>query len=184
MNLADVRPAAAAAGESLADARLGKPPARYTLGVHQQICDNVRRGNRPVTAAQMAGIPSSTFYHWMKLGKEGNPHLFQFAEDVEIAGGEAEGTALSAITTSFEDPENAKWYLERTRPAGYSKEVNSKVEAFINEFMDRLQDGLTPEMYAIVMGVAAGAGLPEAGPARFQLPPKKTEEIEDAVVVG
>lgn len=159
MSLEENRPAAAAAGQTLKAAQLGPIPSRYSTGAHQVICDNIRAGNRPVTAAQMAGIPSNIYYHWMKLGKEGNPHLAQFAEDVELACGVAEGNAVAAITSSYADPDNAKWWLERARASGYSKEVNLKVDAMINEFMDRLQSGLPPDIWDKVLAVGGGANL-------------------------
>jgi len=170
MELADIRPAAAEAGQSYDRAVLGPVPPRYTVGVHKVICDYIREGNRPVTAAQMAGIPSGVFYQWMRLGKEGNPHVAQFAEDGEIAGGQAEGTAVKVVTSAFsEDADHAKWYLERTRPEGYSKEVNAKVHALLNDFIDRLQAGLEPDVFDKVLACASGAGLPEAQPGKFQL---------------
>ncbi len=179
MNLEDTRPAAAEAGQSFDAAILGPIPARYTPAVHQVICENIRAGNRPVTAAQMAGIPSGVFYKWMQLGKEGNPHLYQFAEDVEVAGGHAEGKMLQIVTRD-EDPENAKWYLERTRPAGYSKEVNAKVEAILADVVARLRDGLTDKEYIKVLSLISGGAAEAETPAKFQLSGPKV--VIDAVI--
>ncbi len=176
MTLEDTRPAAAEAGQDLGHAVLGPPPPRYTVGVHQQICENIRAGNRPVTAANMAGITSSNFYMWMQLGRAGNPHLVQFVEDIEIATGTAEGEAVRVIKESFwENPDNAKWWLERTRSAGFSKEVNEKVNGLLMEFMDRLEAGLPADLYNKVLSVASGAGLPEhtGGRGHFQLTAKE-----------
>lgn len=178
MTLEETRPAAAEEGLSLDKAVLGPVPTKYTLGVHQQICENIKKGNRPVTAANMAGITSQVYYMWMKLGREGNPHVAQFVEDVELACGVAEGTAVKVITDSyFENPDNAKWWLERTRSAGFSKEVNEKVNGLLMEFMDRLELGLPPDLFNKVLSVASGAGLPEAsGGAYFKLTPKAIDE--------
>lgn len=177
MSLEENNPAAAEANMGWHAAQLGPVPARYTIGVHQSICDNIRKGNRPITAAQMSGIPSNTFYQWMRLGKAGNPHLAKFVEDVELAGGDAEGKALASVVGAFDDPDNAKWYLERTRAAGYSKEVNEKLTALLNEFMDRLQDGLPQNVFDMVLAVASGAGLPEGQRARIQLVANNDTEI-------
>ncbi len=157
---------------------IGRPPRSYTRGLHDQIVLHIHNGNRPVTAAAMAGITSQTFYTWMRLGKAGDVHLAEFAEDVELAIGKAEGTALEAVK-AFADPENAKWYLERTRAAGFSKEVNAKVEGALQEFVQRLRDGLMPlparmmsgaDVYAMVVAIAGGQAAVELeGPARFQL---------------
>lgn len=161
---------------------LGPIPARYTPAVHRVICDNIRAGNRPVTAAQMAGIPSSIFYQWMRMGKEGNPHLYQFAEDVEVAGGVAEGDMLKIVTEAAknEDPEHAKWYLERTRPAGFSKEVNAKVEAILADVVVRLREGLTDKEYIKVLSLISGGAAEVETPTRFQLAAPK---VIDAVIV-
>lgn len=124
----------------------------------------------------MAGLTAANYYSWMKRGREGDPHLAEFAEDIELALGFAEGQALAAVR-AFEDPEHAKWYLERTRAAGYSKEVNQKVEALIADFMTRMRDGLPPALYLQVLAVANGDGLPEIeGPSRFRLRDATPEE--------
>jgi hypothetical protein len=180
VTLEDTRPAAVVEGQDVNAAVLGPIPPRYTPGVHLQICDNIRAGNRPVTAANMAGITSQNFYMWMQLGRAGNPHLVQFVEDIEIATGQAEGSAVKVIQESFwENPDNAKWWLERTRSAGFSKEVNEKVSGLLNEFMDRLQIGLPPDIYDKVLAVASGAGLPEqSGRGHFQLAAKDDGDSE------
>lgn len=160
---------------------LPPPPAKYTLGLHEQIIENIRNYNRPVAAAQMAGITANTFYDWMKRGKEGDPHLARFVDDVELAIGQAEGYALKVVTNSFvDDPENAKWYLERTRGAGYDKASNAKVEAILTEVVQRLRDGLTDAEYRKVLALISGQTLPEMdGPGRFQLAPAKIVDADD-----
>jgi hypothetical protein len=164
VSIEKTRPAAVEAGQTLGAAQLGGPPARYTPGLHTQICENIRRGNRPVTAAQMAGIPSHVFYRWMNQGKAGDPHLWQFAEDVETACGQAEGIAVAVVTNAYmESPENAKWWLERSRPAGFSKEVNARVNGELEEFVRRLEMTLDAETFEKVM--SAYAGQPTLAPA-------------------
>lgn len=149
---------------------IGPPPARYSQGLHAQIIANIKAGNRGVTAAQMAGLPSTTFYSWLRMGKEGNPHLVQFVEDVDVAGGCAEGAAVKALEV-FQDADAAKFWLERTRPEGFSKEVNAKVNALLSEFIGRLREGLPDAIYRMVLAIGSGQVLEEA-PATFQLTKK------------
>lgn len=138
---------------------LGPVPRQYTRGLHDAIVQKIRQGNRPVAAAQQCGITAATFSRWMQLGKDGNPHLWQFAEDVECATAVPEGAAIASITGpegKFDDPDNAKWWLERARPEGYSKEANAKVHGMIAEFLERLSANLPPEIFKMVVAAAAG----------------------------
>lgn len=136
---------------------LGPIPVRYSRPLHEAICASIRVGNRPVVAAQMAGLPSSTFHNWLRLGREGDPHLWEFARDVELAEGQAEGTAVKTVVDTFsDDPENAKWWLERGRSGGWSKQVQQLVNGQLEEFMARLEAGLPPEVFQLVLNVAVG----------------------------
>lgn len=153
-------------------------PRKYTQGLHDQIIANITAGQRPVTAAQMAGITSSTFYGWMQMGKQGNVHLVKFVDDVELAWGAAEAGLVGIVhKAAVHDPDLALQILERTRPAAYSKDVNAKVEGIIAEFLMQMKEGLPPEMYRAVLGVVSGQGLPDSGgPARFQLVAKPKDD--------
>jgi transposase-like protein len=160
---------------------LGPPPKRYSKALHEAIVANIKKGNRPVIAAAMAGIPSSTFYKWMQRGKEGHPHFWAFSEDVELAMAVAEGKAVEKIAGDdgeFQnDPENAKYWLERQRMEGWSKDANAKVQGMVSEFMERLENNLpaviTPEMvgqpmFKFVIAAATGQTVTTARPT-FQL---------------
>ncbi len=149
----------------------GKPPAKYTIALHEKICEHVRNGNRPVVAASLAGLSAATFYNWMQRGREGDPHLCQFAEDVEQAFNQAEARALAVVTESFtsedpdkRDPENSKWFLERARSAGYSKQVKTVVESQIADFIQKLESELEPALFhkvlAIYLGFSNGEHVP------------------------
>lgn len=155
---------------------IGSPPAKYTIAVHEAIIAHIKAGNRPIAAAAAAGITSNTFYDWMKRGRSGDPHLVQFYEDVEIAQGVAETTALAAVKPmNTMDGENAKWWLERARAAGYSKEVNARVEAALSEFVEKLRNGLPHEVYMMVLAAASGQAI-ESAPNTFQLTAKPEDD--------
>lgn len=143
--------------------KIGKPPPKYTPAVHETIVQYIKEGNRPHVAAGMAGITSHTFYNWLQKGKAGDPHLWQFAQDVELAEHAAEGEAVKVLKKAFaDDPEAAKWWLERARSAGYSKQVKTLVESQLQEFMKRLEEGLPPEIFEMVLAIYAGQTVPAA----------------------
>lgn len=144
---------------------IGYPPLRYSIALHQAIVDGIKKGNRPHIAAAAAGLPSQTYYAWMRRGKEGDPHLWQFADDVERALAHAETSAIAVIASqdgSFaQDSDNAKWWLERSRSDGYSKEAATKVNSMLEEFFKRIEAALPPEIFQLVIAAASGQQLPE-----------------------
>lgn len=155
---------------------LGKPPAKYTLALHNDICERIKRFQRPVVAAQQAGITAATFYEWMKRGKAGDPHLYEFANDVEHAMSVAEGNAVDGVMNHPDaKPEDLKWWLERSRPDGYSKDVAQRVQAELENFMKRLEAGLDPATFEKVLGVFAGQPVTPALTAK----PKPDDDDEE-----
>jgi hypothetical protein len=143
---------------------LGPPPRQYTRALHERLCEELRKGQRAQGACARAGITVATFYDWVRKGKNGDPHLWEFAQDVEIAFNTAEANAVDAITKTFTevrddakpDTENAKWMLERTRAEGYSKQVKTAVESQVKEFMIRLEAALPEAVFEQVLAVYLG----------------------------
>lgn len=144
---------------------IGEPPRKYTRAVHERIVEELKKGQRPQGACARAGITLATFHEWVRRGKAKDPWLYEFAEDVEIAYNTAEATALEAVTEGFRstDPairlnhtEEAKWFLERARPDGYSKQVKTAVEGQIMQFMVRLEAALDPLTFEKVLAVYLG----------------------------
>jgi hypothetical protein len=151
---------------------------RYSRALHDAICANIREGNRPVVAAQMAGLPEHTFHSWMQRGKEGDPHLWEFARDVELSVGRAEGEFVEVIKkASKDDPDVAKWWLERGRSGGWSKQVNQLVNAQLEETMLKLEAGLTPEDFQKVLNVLVGQSA--KGQPPMQLAPISIVPTDD-----
>lgn len=159
-------------------------PARYSRALHDEIVRLIKRGRRPPEAAAEAGLPKNTFHQWMQLGREQDPRFYEFTEDIERAEAVAEGRALDAITGDDPDklfalsPDEAKWWLERARAAGYSKEVATKVNAHLEEFLDRLQAALPPvitsemvgrSIFEMVIAAASGKQIATTGKAVFRL---------------
>lgn len=163
---------------------IGYPPLRYSTALHEAVIAGIKKGNRPVIAAAAAGLPSQSFYEWMKRGKEGDPHLWQFAEDVEQALAHAETSAIAVIASqdgSFaQDSDNAKWWLERSRSDGYSKEASTKVNGMLEEFFKRIEAALPPEIFQLVIAAASGQQLPEGALAtRAQLSAPTVDDQEE-----
>lgn len=168
---------------------IGRPPAKYTRAVHDVICDELKKGQRPQGACAKAGITMATYYEWIRRGKAEDPHLWEFAQDVEIAMGLAEAKAVETIVESFtttnidlRNPDNAKWFLERARPDGYSKQVKTLVDGQIKQFMERLEAALPAELFeqviAVYLGQAAPGALPPGTTVTESQPPE--DGIEDA----
>jgi hypothetical protein len=146
-----------------------RPPIKYTRGLHDQIVSLLQRGHRRMVAAKMAGIAPTTLEEWVRKGNEGDVFLWEFARDVGVAEAQAEDKALETVRGStgaeFADADNAKWWLERARADGYSKEAATRVNAMLGEFFKRLEEGLPPvitqemvgrSMFQIVLAAASG----------------------------
>lgn len=166
---------------------IGRPPLKYTKAVHDTIVNALRNGQLPEGACGMAGISLSTYQAWVMKGKMGDPHLWQFAEDVEIAMNSAEAEALEVITNTYKtqdptlrDPEYAKWYLERTRANRYSKQVRTTVADEQLRFVERLKRLLPPDIYQMVVAAAMGQAPPQLGQNEILVLPENAEtEVED-----
>lgn len=178
--------------DPLAPATQGKPPRKYTPAVHKVIVDELRKGQRPHGACARAGITLNTFHDWIQKGKNGDPWLAEFVEDVEIAYNSAEASMVDVLVEAAgdrEDRKNAldasKWLLERQRSDGYSKQVKTTVEKQIEQFLVRLEKALDPSVFEQVLAVYLGQS-PTGGElggkdAALQLTEHGTsEEYDDA----
>lgn len=161
--------------------KIGVPRGKYTKAVHDSIVSSIEKGNRPHIAAAIAGITSTTFAYWMQKGNEGHPHYWEFVRDIEQASAVAEGKAIATLSGPEGDfaidSDNAKWWLERSRADGYSKESNTKVNAMLEEFFKRLETSLPPtitsemlgkSIFQMVIAAASGQTITTAR-ATFQL---------------
>ena len=166
--------------------KLGPPPRKYTKAVHDTIVAELKKGQRPQGACARAGITVNTFYDWVKRGKEGDPWLYKFAEDVEIAFNSHEADMVDVLVEATEDKEDrktavdaAKWKLERTRSDGYSKQVKTLVEKQIEQFMVRLEKALDPATFEKVLSVYLGQVVStELGTKEAALLPEHGESEE------
>lgn len=142
--------------------KLGSPPRKYTKAVHEVIVSELKSGQRPQGACARAGITLATFHDWVKRGKAGDPWLYEFAEDVEIAFNMAEANAVDVVHDVMADEDAdtrlkaASYWLERARPDGYSKQVKTLVDKQIENFMIRLEEALDPALFEKVLAVYMG----------------------------
>ncbi len=69
------------------DINQGGTPLKLTPDLQARLCDAVRAGVRPETAATYCGIGGRTYYRWMQLGRaaDAKPVYVEFVEAVELA---------------------------------------------------------------------------------------------------
>lgn len=170
---------------------VGRPPRKYSKAVHEIIVQELRRGQRAQGACARAGITVNTFQNWIQLGKNGDPHLAQFAEDVEIAYNAAEADVVEGLLEVTNDAEARvsdklearKFWLERQRADGYSKQVKTLVDKQIEGFMRRLESALAPHIFEQVLAVYLGhnpnGGELQGDAAPAQLTQHGTSEEHD-----
>ena len=98
-------------------------PEKFTPEIVEQISSLIREGNLPSVSASLCGISPSTFFNWMKRGREGEPRFLEFSESVERASAGATVNRVSYIVRAAEIGHwrAAAWLLERTCPERYGK---------------------------------------------------------------
>jgi hypothetical protein len=76
-------------------------PLKLTPAIQTRIVQSVRNGNYPETAARIAGIPSTTFYRWMRVGKRARSGTFwQFWQAIKKAVADSEEQSFSRHSQS------------------------------------------------------------------------------------
>lgn len=117
---------AAAPDSDLCTVHLGVPVGRkitLTAEMQTRVVDLLRAGVMPDLAAQVAGIPRSTFYLWLKTGREGkDSKLTRFAVEVDKARGEGEARHVAQIAQQAKkDWRAGAWLLSRSNPDRYGQ---------------------------------------------------------------
>src|SRR5947209_796930 len=134
---------------------MGRPKLDPVLT--QRIVDLVRAGNYAETAATTVGIHSTTFYRWLKRGKDQKRGRYRkFLNAVEKAQSEAEARDVALIAkAAVEDWRAAAWRLERKSPRRYGPRVQAAVQAELDAVLARLEKGLQPGVYEQVLQLVA-----------------------------
>jgi transposase len=76
-------------------------------------------------ACEIAGVPLSTFYDWLKKGDEpaAEPKFSEFSESITRARAQAKAVAVQNITgQGATDWRASAWFLERSFPKDYGKQ--------------------------------------------------------------
>lgn len=110
------------------------PPLKLTADVINAICTNLSHGVSLKAAAEGAGVPASTFFHWLKKGREeGAEGIYaQFAASVDEAEAVAENKMVriigrAAIEGGPGDWKAAAWILKCRHPDRWSEKRNIEV---------------------------------------------------------
>ena len=97
---------------------------KLTPELAARICDAIRAGVRPETAATYNGVGARSYYRWMQLGRaaDADPVYVEFVEQVEFALAEWEARDVLLIGEAAKtDWRAAAWRLERRLPKVYAR---------------------------------------------------------------
>lgn len=115
------------------------PPLKYNREIHESIVEMIRNGATPEHAAAYNRISKTAFYDWIRRGRDGDPYLTEFAEDIEQALAEAKMKLERLVMEgSIKDAGLALKALERKDPANWSKTVKHETRNELNGFIEDL----------------------------------------------
>lgn len=85
-----------------------------TQEVQDRMVEAIRLGNYAPTAAEYAGIATSTHYNWLKQGEKGESPYVEYLEAIKKAEADAEVRNVALIQEAAKKTWTAAaWYLER-----------------------------------------------------------------------
>jgi len=140
-------------------------PTKLNAALQARICEKMRSGNVPETAAISEGVARRTFFEWLEKGKRGEQPYAEFRLAVDQAIAEFE---VKVVEGAVSDPRNSIAILERRFPDRWSlkrEQVNVQVNlSAIMESPDwqKLRDDLVrslaayPDALATALRVMAG----------------------------
>ena len=106
-------------------------PSKLTPELQDNICKLIEEGNYPAQAAELEGIAESTFYSWMKKGREAKykSKFMEFVEAIKKAESKAEQFHINVIKNAASKNWTASaWYLERKHPDRWGKQTKMEME--------------------------------------------------------
>jgi hypothetical protein len=99
----------------------GGRPSALTPEVQKRILSGLRCGLSRAASASRAGIGARTFREWMARTDDVEPYASLRAE-VEAAEGSCEARLAAVVfKAALEDPNQARWLLERRFPASWGR---------------------------------------------------------------
>lgn len=127
-------------------------PSKITPEITEEICDYIKSGNYPETAAALAGIHRATFYRWIKKGNQHKTGLHrEFCDRIKEAEAYAQGAAVERIRAAGDKNWQAlAWWLERKFPElwgrrqrvelEHSGEIKQEVKVSIHDRIQQAQE--------------------------------------------
>lgn len=158
----------------------GRPPNKYNREVHEKIVELIRSGYTSEHVAAACGVSRSAFADWLRRGREGDPWLIDFYEDVEAATAMAalknEQRIIDGITTKDACPKCGRSgdtpslkdrlaiaelsikVAERRDGKNWNKQHNVVVRNELDGFLDDCQRLLPSKVYGTLLQIAASRG--------------------------
>jgi len=108
-------------------------PDKISYELIESICEEIARGYSYDQAALNNGIAASTFFRWMRKGKDSaSEQIYKdLVQAVEDSSDFSEAEALQQIRSSAINGRNwkaAAWFLERRFPHKYAKKTNGELK--------------------------------------------------------
>jgi hypothetical protein len=126
-------------------------PSKLTPELQERIVGLVREGNYIEIACEACGFHQSQYYRWLNIGENAKDGIYrEFYEAVTRARAEAETELLAMVKRNApQNPEDAKWILERSRWQRWGKRtIALKPDIPVEEAQSEevLEDALFDEM--------------------------------------
>ena len=101
----------------------GGRPTKLTPQVIDDIVKWLKLGFYQEEAAVMAGTSKTTYYDWLRAGKDGDNRFSEFSVAVERARAEAEGAHIMNIRKAADNGvwQASSWFLARSHPKKWGK---------------------------------------------------------------
>lgn len=129
-------------------------PTKLTAALKRQIVRELERGAYAETAAEAAGIATSTLYDWLDRGARGEKPFSEFSEAVTRARARGELKLFADLRKgdtkgkSFGKARAAGLILERTRPHRYAPRLKVSVEDAVERVLEVFRGICSEEDFA------------------------------------
>jgi len=148
--------------------KMGRP-TKLNAAIQEAICEKLRAGNVPETAAISEGIARRTFFEWLERGRKGEPlyREFQLAVDQAIAEFE-----VTVVDQAVSDPKNAVAILERRFPSRWGRKDQTRVDVSVTARPYLDPSKLSLEELRMLQGLLAKGApddVPQGGVAAGEL---------------
>lgn len=141
---------------------------KLTPELEEEILNLIRAGNYAKDACLAVGIDESTYYRWIRTGKEAKSgKLYKFYQSIQKARAFARALKLEKIQDAIDDGnwQAAAWWLERTDPDHWGRRQRVEVEGQVDsKVKGKLEHEHTGKVEAVLPD-----GVPEEVVAEFGL---------------